>query len=506
MNKCILLSRVSTQQQTLEQQTNELLRYAKSRGYNDSCIIVIEDKESAIKLDEEHRKGLIKMKEHIANDKSIDCVICYEISRISRQQKVLFSIRDFLKERKIQLVILKPYMELLDDKGEITPTANIVFSLFSTLSENEMMLKTERLQRGRKQKKSEGKFGGGRILLGYKIDENEMIVVDKEKEKVIKKIFNMYEEGYSGGSIAKEMIDRGWVDCKNISSAMTLINRILRNKRYIGVNDGFDTQYPPIITTEQFNRCRALVANHTKRNYTNVSFVYYAQNLLRSKDNGRVLTPCKTTGVYSMYEPNEKKYMLLNISIADSVIWHVVKQHKVDTANVDVKEKKAEMVHAHRIYKAKIRMIKDNISSMKKEIERIENRIISGKIDEQRGDKMIAERMNEIARLTTNNDKFQYECDNLANEINNITIQGVKRNYESIKDDNEIRKIIHQDLKVIWISKENEHAVHKLEFVFKDGQTKTYILKHNGKVRMLWDEQGNEIELKYKERVKRKRY
>ena len=164
------------------------------------------------------------------------------------------------------------------------------------------------------------------------------------------------------------------------------------------------------------------------------------------------------------------------------------------------------MVHAHRIYKAKIRMIKDNISSMKKEIERIENRIISGKIDEQRGDKMIAERMNEIARLTTNNDKFQYECDNLANEINNITIQGVKRNYESIKDDNEIRKIIHQDLKVIWISKENEHAVHKLEFVFKDGQTKTYILKHNGKVRMLWDEQGNEIELKYKERVKRKRY
>ena len=130
MKKCILLSRVSTQQQTLEQQTNELLRFAKNRGYSDLCIIVIEDKESAIKLDEEHRKGLIKMKEYIAGDKDINCVICYEISRISRQQKVLFSIRDYLKERKIQLIILKPYMELLDDKGEITPTANIVFSLF----------------------------------------------------------------------------------------------------------------------------------------------------------------------------------------------------------------------------------------------------------------------------------------------------------------------------------------------------------------------------------------
>ena len=287
---------------------------------------------------------------------------------------------------------------------------------------------------------------------------------------------------------------------------MTLVNRILRNKRYIGVNDGFDTQYPPIITTEQFNRCRALVASHTKRNYTNVSFVYYAQNLLKSKDNGRVLTPCKTTGVYSMYEPNEKKYMLLNINIADSVIWHVVKQHKVDTANVDVKKRKGEMVHAHRIYKTKMRTLEGNISTLRKEIERIEQRIISGKMEEQRGDMMIDERKTDIKRYTDAYDKCQYECDNLANEMINITIKRVKRNYEKIKDDNEIRKIIHQDLKVIWISKENEHAVHKLEFEFKDGQVKMYIVKHNGKVRSLLDEQGNEIDFEYKERIKRKRY
>ena len=506
MKKCILLSRVSTQQQTLEQQTNELLKFAKNRGYNDNSIIVIEDKESAIKLDEEHRQGLIKMKEHIAEDKNINCVICYEISRISRQQKVLFSIRDYLKERKIQLVILKPYMELLDVKGEITPTANIVFSLFSTLSENEMMLKTERMQRGRKQKKSEGKYGGGKMLFGYKIGEDKKIVVDEEKAKVIKKIFALYEDGYSGGSIAREMMDRGWINSKNTSAALTLINRTLRNKRYIGINDGFDTQYPPIITAEQFNRCRDLVKNHTKRNYTNVSFIYYAQNLLRSKENGRVLTPCKTTGVYSMYEPNEKKYMLLNISIADSVIWHIVKQHKIDTANVDVRARKGEMTHRYRIYKAKMRTSKDAIEHLKKEIERIENRIISGKIEENRGDKLIEERTEEIKRYTSEYDKCQYESENLMNEINNISTKGVKRDYKKIKDENEIRNIIHQDLEVIWISKEEEHAVHKLEFVFKDGQTKTYILKHNGKIRKLWDDCGNEIEFEYNERVKRKRY
>ena len=80
MKKCILLSRVSTRQQTLEQQTNELLRFAKNRGYSDDNIITIEDKESAIKLDEEHRKGLIKMKEYIAADKDINCIVWFIVA------------------------------------------------------------------------------------------------------------------------------------------------------------------------------------------------------------------------------------------------------------------------------------------------------------------------------------------------------------------------------------------------------------------------------------------
>jgi DNA-directed RNA polymerase subunit M/transcription elongation factor TFIIS len=127
-------------------------------------------------------------------------------------------------------------------------------------------------------------------------------------------------------------------------------------------------------------------------------------------------------------------------------------------------------------------------------------------MEEHRGDKQIAERTEEIKRLNGECDKCQYESDNLMNEINNISTKGAKRDYKKIKDDKEIRNIIHQDLEVIWISKEEEHAVHKLEFVFKDGQTKTYILKHNGRVRKLWDEQGNEIEFEFNERVKRKRY
>lgn len=58
MTKAIILSRVSTQQQNLEQQTQDVLREVYKDGFKDKDIIILEDKESAIKLSEEERNGL----------------------------------------------------------------------------------------------------------------------------------------------------------------------------------------------------------------------------------------------------------------------------------------------------------------------------------------------------------------------------------------------------------------------------------------------------------------
>ena len=63
MGKAIILSRVSTLQQDLRQQTEEILREVYKDGYKKEEAIVIEDKESAIKLSEEERRGLNKLQE-----------------------------------------------------------------------------------------------------------------------------------------------------------------------------------------------------------------------------------------------------------------------------------------------------------------------------------------------------------------------------------------------------------------------------------------------------------
>ena len=56
--KAIVLSRISSLKQDLVQQTDEVLKTVRNDGFKDENIIIIEDKESAIKLSEEERRGL----------------------------------------------------------------------------------------------------------------------------------------------------------------------------------------------------------------------------------------------------------------------------------------------------------------------------------------------------------------------------------------------------------------------------------------------------------------
>lgn len=101
-------------QQDLRQQTEEILREVYKDGYKKEEVIVIEDKESAIKLSEEERRGLNKLKEHIRTDPTITAVYIYELSRLSRRQLVLFSIRDFLIEHYIDPLVWSAAKELYE--------------------------------------------------------------------------------------------------------------------------------------------------------------------------------------------------------------------------------------------------------------------------------------------------------------------------------------------------------------------------------------------------------
>lgn len=217
--KAIILSRVSSMHQNLEQQTEAVLRAVHSDGYKDDNIIIIEDKESAIKLSEEERNGLNKMKEHIESDHSIKAVYLYELSRLSRRQLDLFRMKEYLSERHIQLVCIKPYFRLLDDDGNVSQMGSLAFAMFSTFSETEMELKKERMMRGRRYNRSLGKHSGGRTPFGYTTNKEKFYIIHPQNAEIIKRVFSEYvNERRSMFVIAKGLKEDGLFPNSNIFS------------------------------------------------------------------------------------------------------------------------------------------------------------------------------------------------------------------------------------------------------------------------------------------------
>ena len=94
-----------------------MIKYAESKGYAVDNLVIIEDKESAIKLTEEERNGLNEMKYIINNDKSINAVFIWEISRLGRTEIVLHSIKEWLINNKINLFIFDKQYQLLNEDG-----------------------------------------------------------------------------------------------------------------------------------------------------------------------------------------------------------------------------------------------------------------------------------------------------------------------------------------------------------------------------------------------------
>ena len=208
MDKCIIFVRVSTERQSYDEQTNRLRYLASMDGYPTETQILIDYKESGIRLKEEERLGLTEMKEIISSDSSVKAVYAFEISRIARSKKVLFSIQDFLVSRKIQLIIAEPYIRMLDSDGNINDTADFSFTLYAQYAESEMRIKQERFRNGRERAAKLGHWHGGRCLFGFAIKDKKM-VPDEKTAYIVRRCFEMYASGQSQAYIAQYLSEFG---------------------------------------------------------------------------------------------------------------------------------------------------------------------------------------------------------------------------------------------------------------------------------------------------------
>lgn len=383
MGKCILLVRVSTDSQDLAQQTECVRNEAIKDGFSENDIITLEDMESAVKLSEFERNGLNRMKWYVEHD-NIDCVYTYEPSRISRKPAVSFNIRDYLISHHVQLIILNPYMKMMNSDGTLNTEANMSFGIWAAYAENEGFFRKTRMARGREKKRKLCLYSGGNIPMGYKVIDDKF-VIDEDEAKIVRRVFNEYINGKSLIVLARELLTEGvWKTKVTTDTGMkqNLLN-MMTNKAYLG-----DSLHPAIITKQTFDAAREKAQD--KRFYPKGNEDTAIFRGLMFDVNGKTMISNISQQYYFT------KGTTLSFKVADTILWGIAREWYLQIYEGKRNEIINSLKEQVEIQENIIRTMNVNISSNADKIDRIEERYIEGRISKQRADELERKTFNEL--------------------------------------------------------------------------------------------------------------
>ena len=515
--KAILLVRVSTTVQELKEQEREVYEMAIKDGYKDEDIIPICEKESAIKLKEEERLGLNRLKEVVANEEVKDVYI-WEVSRLARTKKVLFSMEEYFVTRKIQVSFKAPnFFRLLNDDGTLNEGADMIFTIYAQLAESEMRTKKERFKRSKDARRKQGYFTGGYILYGYTTDENLRLIPKEGEADVVRMLYTHYLTGrYSFRSLAKEVRDNGIFLDKTFSGAQTAISKILTNTAYAGVPSGEGSKvklktdgnvYPPLVTLEMIERCKEIAQKNIIEPKKKYSTFYFGKGILRCPECGKIMMAVKARNFYHCSKCNCKT--TININMVDSALWAVaaplytVKMQNKAEGQKEYYETEIETL------KGKIAVANTEIVKLQDRAEKVEYKAyVEGTMAIAKADAFIGELNNKITaqrkQITTFENQIR-DFENLLVEFCGDYDGEFIEDVASIKDEQIRYDIVHQTIKMATIERVEGFKMRTIITIWDlNDKTHKYLLNsHNHKIYSKFTNEGvgiTEVKGAYEER------
>lgn len=503
MAKCIIWCRVSTTEQEFETQRIDLRKRAAQDGFSETDMIDIgKAGASAIKMNELYQEEVNELLRKIEENKDVTTIYVWEVSRLARNECAFYQMKEKIVANHIQFICNVPQLTLFDKDGEINRGAELTLNLLVTLAKQEMEIKKKRFSRGKKRLADEGKYNGGAIPYGYKINpETKKIEIDEDGEaKIVREIFDMYEHGYSQMGIAKELFARGVKGksakkVKNFTISLVhqiLTNELLTGKKHKFPSASFERQYPPIITEEQFNRCREIAKNNNTVAPKSLR-VYYALGLMKCTQCGSNFKSGGKKGQYQCRDaydhyktyngyagvPKCTNKLNISINVMDSLLWELAIDFEATFILNDAEKKLKECEKEKDILTQKLETIPSHREIVKEKRKRLRRIYAMGKED---GAMLSDEEYNEMeADIKEEENKINKQEVEYIEQINhyNSLIEEVKKSIDmnfdfsnedamqryvetgesvrdrvvSITDDLERRRIVHKHIKKVTIEK-----------------------------------------------------
>lgn len=492
----VFFLRVSSPSQHLESQFDEVWNYYSELDNLDrDSIRVIEYKESGVKLSEEDRLGITELK-HVVETEGVDTIYVSELSRLARTEKVLWDLVDYLQKNKIQLKCKNPEFCLFNEERTAIPfNSRLMVSTFGTLATQEAIEKKYRFARGKEKKAKEGKYNGGAIPYGYRIDRehDNLIVADEGGEaNIVRDIYNMYENGMSQPAIARELYKRG---VKGRAARATkrftisLVHQILTNKLLTGAPSrsrgaSYERTYPMIITPEQYERCRK-IADMNNTVAPKSLRVYYAHRLIKCLECGRFFVSTGSKGYYHCWDayypyreyngsedtPRCKNRVCISVNIMDSLLWELAQEYEATFILNSAQQKLSECEKAKSVIEQKLAALPMLRQSIDERMDYLLDALAEGMKPEkfQPRKKALLQELKELEKEEVEYREQILRFDNLIEEVKTSlntkdvieteeemddyvhNILAVKERVSSITDDEERSRIIHKHIEKVTV-------------------------------------------------------
>jgi DNA invertase Pin-like site-specific DNA recombinase len=337
--KCAIYVRVSSDLQDYERQILELKQIAAEKKLSIPKDGVFEDKLSGYK-DEYERDGLKSLMDYCLKN-SIKKVLIWEISRLARKQLVLLRLVDFFERNAINIYFKKQGVWLINEYGQQDDFVGVMISVMGWYGEYEGKLMKDRFISQKKLNESIGKYNGGKIPFGYKLDEDNKYVVNEDKidgldnsaAGIVKEVFDLYEKGLTCSKICRICRSKGYP--KIVCNTHTLA-RVLRDTSYIGfkmVKLG-KRPTPKIINESQYNSVRDLIDINKTKADKGKKHVYLLRGILKcsycneyyvgKQTDDSYICP-KNSGSNKANKNTSCKGGNISVSNIDGIVWDIIK-------------------------------------------------------------------------------------------------------------------------------------------------------------------------------------
>lgn len=472
-HKVLCVLRISTDRQDIADQKKEMIEYCKLNGYAENEIIPIEGVgASAIKLNDEYMQMINKIKMHIEN-KDCDAVAVWHINRLGRNDDVLINLKNYFITNKVQFICKNPSLKLLNEDGSLNTGSELAYSLFATMCKQDMEEKKAKFKRAKKGNTERGKWNGGYISYGYKVDENNFIVVDEDEAKIVKEIYTLYSTGkYSYTQLCQEFKDRGITYTSKATGKVCLFNKrfichILNNKGYIGQHS--KVRYKAIITEQLFQKAQKIKIKNSW-NVDKSSRHLFATKLLKCPVCGRNMSGTGTYyecsrayGKVRGYEGSNfcNNSITVNIEVLDGLLWYIAASMHMDYLMSLTDEKVDEYKKQLLIIQEKIDTCKLNLSKIQSKKDKVVNTYLEDLITKEDRDKRLAKIDYEAVSLNRDlislkEDYAQYE--NLINseQSDRKEVERWAETADNIIDETDNKKmydIIHKHIKEVNVAR-----------------------------------------------------